>query len=154
MQLQESELIQLRAIATANTGKFSAMARNILCFGYSKCDRNTGEPQEPLGRKRAARVYDFNKGLTLESNAINTTGETFTLYPNPTNESVSVKIANFNDESTYQYQINTIDGKLMLNGTSQKERLKIDVSQLAKGSYIFVLFESGEQVGQTVLVKQ
>ncbi|MFT6167843.1 MAG: osmotically-inducible protein OsmY [Vicingaceae bacterium] len=78
----------------------------------------------------------------------------FAFVSNPTNESITVKIANFNKESNYQYQINSVEGKLMLNGTSKNQQLKIEVSELAKGSYIFVLFESGEQVGQTVLIKQ
>ncbi|MFT6947055.1 MAG: hypothetical protein ACJARP_001478 [Vicingaceae bacterium] len=67
MQLDESERIQLRAMATANTGKSSAMARNILCFGYAECERDSPEQQAPLGRKRAPRVYTFNKGVTADN---------------------------------------------------------------------------------------
>ncbi|MFT5666914.1 MAG: hypothetical protein ACI9DK_001102 [Vicingaceae bacterium] len=76
------------------------------------------------------------------------------MFPNPTNQLVSIKITNSNELAAYRYQINTIEGKLLVLGTSEQQQINIDVSQLAKGSYLFVLLNGEKQVGQTALLKQ
>ncbi|MBK5286527.1 MAG: T9SS type A sorting domain-containing protein [Bacteroidia bacterium] len=67
MQLNATEISELGAIANANTGNTSRMARNILCFGYGLCDENSGG-----GGGRIA--YDTRK-VSTEAD--------ITTYPNP-----------------------------------------------------------------------
>ena len=65
--------------------------------------------------------------------------ESFDLFPNPVNETLFLKNAS---ESSY-FEIRTVSGELVLNGRLSTPSIK--VSNLAKGTYLFIL-QSAEGV--------
>ena len=67
--------------------------------------------------------YNLNKIKTIDQKNI-------LVYPNPASENIFIKSKNDTD-----YQIFTFDGKVVLSGQSQQN--KIDVSTLPSGIYFF-----------------
>jgi hypothetical protein len=129
----------------------ATLARSILCFGYQECESNF--EAEPLARKKArnTRVYDFENEINLKENAVS---KNLSIYPNPANESVSIKIVNFNENLNYFIQLREIGGKLLSEKTMKLETTEISLTKIAKGSYLIVLFANDKQIEQNVLIKQ
>lgn len=71
------------------------------------------------------------------------------IYPNPSTTIIKVEVPNFSDEA--MWEIKSIHGKLLLNGTTSNEVFDIDVSELSAGSYIFTLFNHNDILNQKII---
>jgi len=58
------------------------------------------------------------------------------LYPNPTNEILYVEINN-DEDINYFFEIADLSGRIVLRENIRETKTRIDVSKLAKGSYIY-----------------
>lgn len=76
------------------------------------------------------------------------------IYPNPTKSQIAIKISNFDQEGRYQIQLLELNGRLLKEQRVNKQVEQVDLSNLAKGSYLFLLRKNGEQIGQEMVVKQ
>ncbi len=71
------------------------------------------------------------------------------IYPNPCKEKLSIEL---NGSNNAQLKIHTIDGKLLLNKTLEKNKPEVDIENLQPGMYLLII-EQGEQVFRTKLIK-
>jgi hypothetical protein len=71
------------------------------------------------------------------------------IYPNPSTSVIKVEVPNFSDEA--MWEIKSIHGKLLLNGTTSNEVFDIDVSELSAGSYIFTLCNHNNVLNQKII---
>ena len=149
MQLNETQLIELRNIANAVRGRTATLARNILCFGYQECEN--GYPEPPAFRKKSTRIYDFNNTLVIESEREINGLET---YPNPFHEALNIILTNHNKDASYNYQIIDFNGRLLIQGSLINPRNTLDLSQLANGSYFIIINVNGENRYRKLIVKQ
>lgn len=76
------------------------------------------------------------------------------VFPNPTKEGISLKLANFMDNATYEIQLREITGKLLITERMRYQEQSINLNQLAKGSYLMILIKDGAQVAQEMIIKQ
>ncbi len=150
MKLNSNQLKDLRDIAFATQGRSAKMAQNILCFGYDECDFEV--PAEQF-RTRARRMYDFENKAIVNTTSSRMDAVVHTVYPNPTKEQISIKITNFSEVESYEVQLREISGKLLLQQGIASPEQAISLSNLAKGSYLLVLYKDGLQVAEQVIAK-
>ena len=91
---------------------------------------------------------EITTGLTnlTSVNEINTLN--FEIYPNPSENAISISYTDSNNSTSYS--ISDFTGKLILKGTITKN---IDVSTLASGTYIVTLAES-QNIGRKKFIKK
>ncbi len=77
--------------------------------------------------------YINGSSATINENETENTGQIM-IYPNPGKEVISVKLNNTN--TTKNYFISDITGKIVLSGQLQNDSSNINVKKLKKGSYI------------------
>lgn len=150
LQLNETQLESLRAIANAHRGRTAGMARNILCFGYQECESGFPIENEPLARKRSPRVYDFKNKVTLGETVLSS--ET-SVYPNPFDQTINVEIANFDKNLNYQLVIEDLNGRKVLSYEIKSASYQLDASDLVKGSYLLRIFTDKEQILNQIIIK-
>ena len=138
MQLNESELTTLRAIANSNARRSSNYAWNILCFGYGEC-REVEQNNLRLS-SRNNRIYDFKESVEKELDETS-----FTLYPNPSRENLFIDFDKYNDQFVYTYRIMNMHGKIMKEGRIQSGLQEVNTEGLSKASYILIILENGNQ---------
>jgi aminopeptidase YwaD len=66
------------------------------------------------------------------------------LYPNPTNEILYIEINN-DEDINYFFEIADLSGRIVLREKIIETKTRIDVSKLAKGSYIYSI-KNSEQI--------
>jgi len=149
MQLDESQLEELRSIANAVRGRTATLARNILCFGYQECENEF--PETPSERRKSNRIYDFNEIVVVENEFEQ---GILNLYPNPFKENITIQLTEFNTETNYRYQIRELSGKSIDEGVLFAPKQAISLTRAANGSYLFILYENGQQSEQKLIIKQ
>lgn len=130
MQLTESKLVELRAIADAGSFRSASLAQNILCFGYEECS----EESTPSERSKQRRVYNF-ESMTSE---VNSTWNV-ELTPNPARDFVFVGIEDVDIDEVISFDITNAEGKVQFSNERLGADRKIDLSKLSNGIY-FVTF--------------
>lgn len=99
-------------------------------------------------------VYLDNVRL-LESDAINENEPqlaSFTIYPNPTSEQVSVQLNNCSSENV-EYQLFDLFGRELSKGSIQNGLTTIDLNPFANGMYVLRLTNGNEILGTSKIVK-
>lgn len=87
----------------------------------------------------------------LENGTSNTLTPAIVLFPNPTTNDVTVDFDRFHEPK--DYQIYTVDGKIVATGRIDESRSKISTSQLANGAY-FIRFTDSFNTHTEMLIKQ
>ena len=132
----------------------ASLARSVLCFGYQDCESNF--PTEPLGRKKKAyteRVYDFDNEINLTTQVGLIKGK-LKVYPNPTNNEVTVELNEFDNNATYLLEVRSLEGKLLINKKLLNNKLVLSTNNIAAGNYLLLLLKNDELSAETILVKQ
>ena len=99
-------------------------------------------------------VYLDNIRL-LESDAINENEPqhaSFTIYPNPTSEQVSVQLNNCSSENV-EYQLFDLFGRELSKGSIQNGLTTINLTPFANGMYVLRLTNGNEILGTSKIVK-
>jgi len=91
------------------------------------------------------RVYKSATPLGINDNSI---AEKFILYPNPTKNIITIK----SEETDYSIQIYDLNGRLILNPKKAQDDT-INVSSLAKGTYLFEFLSKGKVSVQRVIIE-
>ena len=143
MQLNSAQLETLRGIANAVEGRTATLAQNILCFGYGECYYPTSEPSF---RKKKERVYSEIIPPTLDL-------KSFSVSPNPARDVVNIVLdAEFEIENTI-FILTSMEGKEVRNQRLQEVSSIVNISNLAKGEYIYRITDSGKLVAEGKLIK-
>jgi hypothetical protein len=79
--------------------------------------------------------------------------ETFSISPNPTQNTISIK-SDKKRSDDLRYIIYNSDGKLVLTTTSNKENLTIDLQNLKNGTYILHILKNESVIFSDKLIKQ
>lgn len=144
MQLDSMEINALQVIAGANTGNSSAMARNILCFGYGLCDEDTS-------RDGGSRIAHYPRRTSLSESIV-------TAYPNPASSfsAFDWNISSFT--GTAKIKITDAIGRIIEQMEINKKQGEWiwDVRKVENGVYLFEVTDSGKNLasGKVVVAKQ
>ena len=140
MELDEGELTTLRSIANAETGRSSAFARNILCFGYDECE----SPAPPATRLKSypKRIYDMNP--PLQSPIVD--HQQISLSPNPATEQVRLNIAELEENGQWRFQLINLNGQRALNVRVTSKVQQIDLANLPKGTYLYKVLNGTKEL--------
>jgi hypothetical protein len=77
---------------------------------------------------------------------------TFSIFPNPANLQITIKLDQF--ESAVTYQIRDLTGRLVLNGNAAFQEFSVDLSKLPSGPYfIEISSELGRSVQQISVIR-
>jgi len=144
MQLTTYKLEELRGYASAGTGRSSALAQNILCFGYGEC---MWEAPAAQGRKKAKRVYD----LTVDAKLVNSS---VLIAPNPATEIIQLSLTGIEDFAQVELQIINAEGKLIKSLRITASETTVNVAELAKGSYSYLILQQQSKIAEGKLIKQ
>jgi hypothetical protein len=121
---------------------------------YRSVDGSFLRPEEQQGMQ----IMAYEMGEVINQNEKTSLNQQVTdklviqelrIYPNPSTSVIKVEVPNFYGEA--MWEIKSIHGKLLLNGTTSNEVFDIDVSELSAGSYIFTLFNPNEILNQKII---
>jgi hypothetical protein len=88
------------------------------------------------------------------TNEVGLSGVEFTIYPNPSEYEIKLKVAEDElDEKAY-YRILDLSGNLKKSSKANEEEIKIDISDLQEGTYIIQFISKSGKVSTQRLVKQ
>jgi hypothetical protein len=87
----------------------------------------------------SANGCDTSNFITLQG-SIDEAQLNFSLYPNPTNSMLHVE---FQKQLLGYYEILDISGRTLTKEVVNSNQLKIDCSNLSKGSYLLKIYENG-----------
>lgn len=97
---------------------------------YDGCDKNDED------------VVDFAEQLAEEE---------FTLYPNPSNDFVTLSLGSCFDNMQVSYTIYDINGLSVKSGTVGPEETILDISGFLPGAYIVIVNASGDTFTRTIV---
>ena len=97
---------------------------------YDGCDKNDED------------VVDFAEQLTEEE---------FTLYPNPSNDFVTLSLGECFDDTPFSYTIYDVNGLSVKSGTVVSEETILDISGFLPGTYLVVVNASGDTFARTIV---
>ena len=106
-----------------------------------------GQPSQPI-----VRLYGLNTSVGLVEKKQEK--EKVLVYPNPFRESLNIRIQDFNFKADYQYQIRDLKGRLLKTDAIKEAVNRIDLNQLGKGSYLFVLLENEQPTFRQLILRQ
>lgn len=66
----------------------------------------------------------------------------FSIYPNPTQNYITIQADSFNDNQVYEINIVDLKGKLLMNSKLNQKSTQLDISSLASGIYIISIKNS------------
>ena len=87
----------------------------------------------------SANGCDTSNFITLQG-SVDETQLNFSLYPNPTNDMLHVE---FQKQLHGYYEILAVSGRVLTKEAVNSNQLKIDCSNLSKGSYLLKIYENG-----------
>jgi len=96
----------------------------------------------------ATASFSLNCSTTgiAEPNNINT----LKVFPNPTNDNITIHTGNFSTMSNYTIKITTMLGQEVFNSKVTKQELSIDLNTLGgKGTYFLEIYDGGNKKIET-----
>ncbi len=84
-------------------------------------------------------------GLTTNLNSISNNDELVSVYPNPANEILNVKLEMINGEEKHIRVINSL-GQVLIEQRSLDDNLKFEIGNFQKGIYFISLYNAGGQL--------
>ena len=141
----QEDIDELIAIAEANTGRSSSMAKGVLCFYFDICYENTIAIDMPIKSKSE---YAKSSGNVL----LEETDNLLSIYPNPTSSSVEIELSNL-DINILQIEISDLFGKIIKTEKGSTSRAKVNLSDLNNGIYLFRIYLNNGEVEVRKVVK-
>jgi poly(beta-D-mannuronate) lyase len=118
-------------------------AKYVKIIGYGQSSGSTWNTITEIEFYKTAPLSVINTDLA----------DAITMYPNPTNSELNIKIGN---RSISKVQLFNVNGRMVLENkiANQKSEINMDVSKLAKGAYFVVISDSNNfKTSKTVLIK-
>lgn len=146
MQLEGSELDQLRQIADLYLGKASVMAQNILCFGYQICYDNSN-PLEYTHLK-------FGKPKISVSQIFNEAYNDVEVMPNPATVYTSFIWNLPLLKSTAEIRVFDLNAKIILNKVIniKQGQLVWDTRTIKNGVYFYEVLSENQQLSKGKII--
>jgi len=147
MNLDSPYIEALRLIAENNTGRSSAIACNILCFGYQICyedNYDTGEPKS----------FAYNKPKTTAKQVLNQAYNKVSVMPNPASVYTSFAWELPLLEGDATLTISDISSKIIMQHilkTKQGQWIW-DTRNIRKGIYYYELKSAGKSIAHGKIV--
>lgn len=99
-------------------------------FFYEGCDKDDSD------------VVDLTEQLTAEE---------FALYPNPSNDFVTLSLGECFDDTSMSYTIYDVNGLPVKSGTVGSEEMILDISEFLSGAYLLVVNASGDTFARIIV---
>lgn len=147
MQLQSSEIGSLQQIANATTGRTSAMAQNILCFGYQLC-------VDYLPADGDGNHLKFTKPEKTAKQILQSAYNKITVTPNPANVYVAFnyELPLLGDNAVI-YITDAIGKTITQKSISSKKGQWVwDTRNINKGIYFYEIKTAAESYGNGKIV--
>ena len=146
--LTEEEIDELIAIAEANTGRSSTMAKGVLCFYFDICyEKEWTLPTTSLANFKSKSAQQEN-GIDNITRNIN---YTISLYPNPTQSSLTIEISN-SEVQLNQVEIMDLLGKVVKKEHFTGSTKTLNIGDLKNGIYMLrIHLNNGEIVNEKVV---
>ena len=147
MQLEPSEIESLQQIANATTGRTSAMAQNILCFGYQLC-------VDYLPAEGDGNHLKFTKPEKTAKQILQSAYNKITVTPNPANVFVAFNYELPLLEDNAVIYITDAMGKTITQKSisSKKGQWVWDTRNINKGIYFYEIKSAAESFGNGKIV--
>lgn len=147
MQLESSEIELLQQIANATTGRTSAMAQNILCFGYQLC-------VDYLPADGDGNHLKFTKPEKTAKQILQSAYNKITVTPNPANVYVAFNYELPLLENNAVLYITDAMGKTITQKSisSKKGQWVWDTRNINKGIYFYEIKTAAESYGNGKIV--
>jgi hypothetical protein len=122
----------------------SLILQTLLQYGNYELELDTSYPIDELGTRSLASTK------TTEATAW------ITLYPNPIDEFIAIRLNNAPTSSEANYVITDMTGRTIINGRLNSNNLEIIVNStdLKAGSYILCIWDEGHLIHTEKLIKQ
>lgn len=123
------------------TGSNGSVSYTIGQIDYLNAASSNGNRNEGV-----QQPYEFfqDVGLPENSNAIS-------LYPNPTNDYVILKLENL--QENYTYQMTDLQGKIVLKGTIKSTETHLDMTALSTATYQLQIFQQNRLTSSIKIIK-
>ena len=106
-----------------------------------------GQPSQPI-----VRLHGLTTSVGL--NETKQEKEKVLVFPNPFQESINIRIQDFNFQADYHYQIQDLKGRLLKSNIIKEADNNIQLSSLSKGTYLIVIFENGQPTSRQLILRQ
>ncbi len=80
--------------------------------------------------------------------------QSFSVYPNPTNDKIFISSKDFPYNKQIEIQINDLTGRLLLKQEIEKSDQNINITQIEKGIYFLRLFQNKQLITTYKIVKE
>jgi len=128
------------------------LAQNILCFAYGDC---TGGGEEIATRMKRnsypKRVYDLTPPLTDQKEIDH---QRISLHPNPADEEVRLRIANWENEAEMSFRLISLQGQVLINRRITEQETILKLAHLKKGAYFYKVLQQEEVLESGKLIIQ
>jgi len=152
MNTNPTDSSTLRDIANAATGRSSVLAQNILCFAYGDCADGGEEIATRMKRNSyPKRVYDLTPPLTDQKEIDH---QRISLHPNPADEEVRLRIANWENEAEMSFQLISLQGQVLINRRITEQETILKLAHLKKGAYFYKVLQQEEVLESGKLIIQ
>jgi hypothetical protein len=139
-----STMAQQNTVATGGdaNGSNGSVSFSVGQIDYTNASGSDGSSHE--GVQQPFEFYDQDAGLQeLNANA--------TLFPNPTNEFVTLSV-DFVPDAT-NYELIDVNGKIIQSGEVVSKETSLDMRSLATGTYLLNLYQSQKAIAAIKIVK-
>ncbi|MFT5567836.1 MAG: hypothetical protein ACI81Y_002791 [Glaciecola sp.] len=131
------------AWAMWNTGYFNTYNTHSVCVGLYLIVES-GTPYIPL---------NLRESFALSTNTLTENRFTISLFPNPTDNILTIEI-NGKNFKTHNYKIIDILGNQLVSGILSETTSSLDVSGLSKGQYFLSIFENENRIESLKFVRE
>jgi hypothetical protein len=73
------------------------------------------------------------------------------VYPNPAKDIIILSFNNHNQIPVYHWKIADLSGKILLSGSSTDSLISLDLSDLAKGTYLLIVSDDMQQYFKKII---
>jgi len=132
---------------TTSTGGDAIGSGGSVSYSVGQIDYISGTGSNGSVNQGVQQPFEFYKDVSLHENSIILTS----LYPNPTNENVVLKIESFQDNLSYQ--LFDINGKLVRQSDIDNLETIIEMHALSSGEYHLSISKQHERIESIKIIK-
>ena len=132
---------------TTSTGGDATGSGGSVSYSVGQIDYINGSGSNGSVNQGVQQPFEFYHDVSLHENSIITTS----LYPNPTNEDVVLKIESFQD--ILSYQLFDINGKLVRQNDIENAETIIEMRALSSGEYHLSISKQQVQIETIKIIK-
>lgn len=127
--------------------KFVALTYTFSVNGYTQYNISS-----PAGGSNLVFFTKTDNGVGITENYTNKIN--FSVYPNPTSNSITVKLPVRKKYGVYKIELSNMFGEVCKEISSVNTKAEIDLSQFQSGIYFLQVFEEGNLVAVQKIVKE